>query len=429
MKNKTILLILLSFIFFNSNAQNEDTKSILEEKLPRKAKEYIKEMAFIPMGVFNTSYFPLSYYMGEDSTLVFDHQPLTIVIQPFYMSRKEVTNHQYKAFLSWSLKRKAMDILAENDDALRDENGRYKEEVPIDWNHKLLKEKLFINDSVINMDSITYSFSVIDFYGEEEYEIRNNYLCVSPDNSVWESVLSFYHPIVNLYFSPEDYFNHEAFNEYPVVGVSYLQAEAYCHWLTNQFYQEYFIAKKALKKKSYYFDVYEFLNSEAGKPYLDFEFPQFRLPTEREWEYAALGGEDFVSFPWGSDKVFSKEGLPMANFAEIRDENGIVILTDAMTVEFDDITTSACGSYEPNGYGLYDMAGNVSEWCSTKFSWEDIFLTNDHNLYWEDRENHNRVVKGGSWADGLIYQLIAAKTIHNETEKSCKIGFRVVISY
>jgi sulfatase modifying factor 1 len=426
---KTILLFFLVVLFHNSFSQENDKKSILEEKLPRKAKEYMKEMAFIPMGVFNTGNYYDLYYQGEDTSLIYNFfsSSKTVTLQAFYMSKMEISNKQYKEFVQWTLERKAMDILAKHDKSLSDENGRYKEDIPIDWSHKILKEYLYKNDSVINADSITYSFKVIDFYGAGDYEIRNNYVSIYPDTTVWQSKLGFYNPYVDLYFS------HPAYENFPVAGVSYMQAEAYCHWLTNQFYQDYFLTKKVLEKKSHYFDVYKFLSLEAGKPYKNFEFPQFRLPTEMEWQYTALGGKDFIPFPWGSDKVFSKKGKPMANFAPIKDENGILILTHNMTSEFNMRTTSKGGSYPPNGYGLYDMAGNVSEWCSTKYYPETFSFAQDLNIPEYDKEeiknNHFRVVKGGSWADGLIYQLIAAKTIHYETEQSCKIGFRVVMSY
>lgn len=427
-----LLFIFLSISMSIALAQDETVKSIFSEKLQKKAKAQLSDMAFIPMGSFNTSSYQYYKHTESDSLLIVDGESKTVSVQSFYMSKMEISNKQYKEFVQWTKELCAMNILAKYDDKLRGESGKYKEEIPIDWNHEVLKKYLFKKDGTLNTDSLKYSFEMVKIisrrYDEIKYEIDTLIVNVYPDTSVWNKNKLIYPEIYT-----EHYFNHPDFSEFPVVAVSYIQSLAYCYWRSQQLYQDIFMSKKSLDSKSHYFNLNSFLESDKGKAYKNYAFPEFRLPTEVEWQYAALGGHTFAPFPWGSEMVFSKDGKSMANFKTITDVNGIPVLSGNENNQFKDYTTTKGGSYPPNDFGLYDMGGNVSEWCSTKYSASISSYSYSYDLApsynEEDYTDLLRIVKGGSWADGLIYQLVAAKTYLKETESSSKIGFRIVMTY
>ena len=122
-----------------------------------------------------------------------------------------------------------------------------------------------------------------------------------------------------------------------------------------------------------------------------------RLPTEWEWEKAAKGGRNSI-YPWGDEFESGK-----ANICDVNCEH------DWKSSEFDDgyKTTSPVGSYPPNGYGLYDMAGNVWEWTSSDW----------------DKEGKYKVLRGGSW-DGNPYNTRSANRYNNGPGLRIGFGFR-----
>ena len=147
------------------------------------------------------------------------------------------------------------------------------------------------------------------------------------------------------------YYNDAFYNNYPVIYVDWDMANTYCEW--------------------------------RGA----------RLPTEAEWEYAARGGLEGVNYPWGD--VF-EEG--QANFCDTN------CTLDWANKDADDgyHDTAPVGSYPPNGYGLYDMAGNVWEWV---YDWYDVYPGGDATSNSEFGQTY-RVVRGGSWGNnGLILRV------------------------
>ena len=214
---------------------------------------------------------------------------------------------------------------------------------------------------------------------------------IYPDTTVWirDFNYSYNEPMHN------DYFWHDAYNDYPVVGVTWHQAKAFCEWRTKtkNNYQ------KTKKKKSL--------------------VPEFRLPTEAEWEFAARGGLQGAMYPWGGPYTKNDRGCFMANFKPMRGDYSV---DQALyTVE--------ANAYDPNGYNLYNMAGNVSEWIDSSYEPEAYEFSSTINPNVNDEENDLKVVRGGSWKDVKYFLQVSSRDYENADQARSYIGFRTVHDY
>lgn len=219
---------------------------------------------------------------------------------------------------------------------------------------------------------------------------------IYPDENCWVNDFN------NSYNEPYTrmYFNHPGYDDYPVVGVSWEQATAYCVWRTNLFKQS--------------------LALPAGQV-----IEPFRLPTEGEWEYAARCGKNENKYPWAGDNLVggSGKGCFLGNFKPGKGnytEDGHLI-------------TSRVGSFAPNEFGLYDMAGNVSEWTSTAYTesgpnqMSDINPELRYNAAKEDPYVlKKKVVRGGSWKDVSQFIRSDMRSYEYQNETRSYIGFRCV---
>ena len=217
---------------------------------------------------------------------------------------------------------------------------------------------------------------------------------VYPDTTCW--VNDFRNSDNEMYL--RNYFSNPAYNNYPVVGVTWEQANAFCAWRT-----EYLL--KGLGAEARYVQRY-------------------RLPTEAEWEYAARGKEG-NEFPWDNELVKSGEGCFYANF---KPDRGNYTMDG-------NLITSKVGIYGANSNGLYDMAGNVAEWTSTIYTEAGVDAMNDLNpqlKYNAAKEDPYRLkkksVRGGSWKDPESYIRSAWSTWEYQNQPRSYIGFRCVRS-
>lgn len=227
------------------------------------------------------------------------------------------------------------------------------------------------------------------------WDFLNTYIVnVYPDTTCW--VNDFTNSDNEVYL--RNYFSNPAYNDYPVVGVTWEQANAFCAWRTD------------------------YLLKGLG-PVARF-VQRYRLPTEAEWEYAARG-KDGTEFPWENTNVKNGQGCFYANFKPDRGDY----------TQDGNLITSRVGAYQSNSNGLYDMAGNVAEWTSTIYTEAGVGAMNDLNPqldYKAAKEDPYRLkkksVRGGSWKDPESYIRSAWRSWEYQNQPRAYIGFRCVRS-
>ena len=253
----------------------------------------------------------------------------------------------------------------------------------------ITKDTAYINDEgKIIRESINRPLS-------GPWDFLNTYIVnVYPDTTCW--VNDFPNSDNEIYL--RNYFSNPTYNDYPVVGVTWEQANAFCAWRTD-----YLL--KGLSGQAKYIQRY-------------------RLPSEAEWEYAARG-KDGTEFPWENPDVKNGDGCFYANFKPDRGNY----------TKDGNLITSKTGIYSPNSHGLYDMAGNVAEWTSTIYTEAGVEAMNDlnpkleYNAATEDPYRlKKKSVRGGSWKDPESFIRSAWRSWEYQNQPRAYIGFRCVRS-
>lgn len=199
------------------------------------------------------------------------------------------------------------------------------------------KPREMINCASVHEDRVFMSISEVTNISYLEFLSYQKNLGIDisellPDTLVWRDKIGYSEPYV------EYYFRHPAYRQYPVVGVSKVQAELFCDWLTKVLIEKY--------------------RSDEGS---DIDSLIVRLPTKQEWIFAAQGGNEYYEYPWKGHSLRVEEGKFQgqirANFVRYKgDYMGIAgSLNDNADI------TAPVISYWPNDFGLYNCAGNVAE--------------------------------------------------------------------
>ncbi len=407
----------------------------------------------------------------QDAAYTYTYSAKNVTVSSFYMDETEITNNEYRQFVEWVRDSIAHVLLGEaevedeNEHFLKYGKGHEEEGEPveprlinwktkIDWNSQNEEyaaalspiysspasgneryyhyQMVDLNAKVLVfeywwLDRRNYrdsedpdvigaafkDFDNIDPQTEDQGMFQNRPIAYSQGSkpfrrheriNIYPDTLCWIHDYAYSYNEPmtESYFWHPSYDNYPVVGVSWRQAQAFCAWRTHI-------------RNSY-------LISSGQWAYEQ----KFRLPNEIEWEYAARGDADLNAYTWGGPYIQNSQGCFLANFKPQRGnysaDGGVYPIIVA--------------HYHPNDWGLYDMAGNVSEWCEDAFSESAYNFAHDlnmqYNYYAKKSDNEalkRKVVRGGSWKDISYY-------LHNETRSyeyqdtgKCYIGFRCVQSY
>ncbi len=268
--------------------------------------------------------------------------------------------------------------------------GRVEEDVMYRWDNaqrRVTVPSFYMDETeVSNQDYREYTHWINRVYPGNKTKMNS----VLPDTALWRSQLAANEPYV------QNYFRHPAYSDYPVVGVTWEQANEYCAWRTDRVNEQILVQRGILAhdntqsgqnvytSKTYLTGLYAgtdgrrpLENPDGSVARVRWEdgimLPDYRLPTEAEWEYAAYGlidnmdGElltDKKIYPWNGSylRVDTKKdkGLMRANF--VRGRGDMMGVAGALNDNAD--ITSKVFSYEPNAFGLYCMAGNVNEWVA-----------------------------------------------------------------
>lgn len=369
-------------------------------------------MQYVPSGALHIG------PMDQDVSSSLVSRPKQISIQGFFMDDTEITNNEYRQFVYW-----VIDSIAHVKSGHVYPNTAGKDSIgqddPLDWTPGGPLDDMFYsgadqigNKRNLDIRKLEFDYQWYDWqkaandfnwksdlnrnrstkHNRADY-IKKESLRIYPDTLCWVRDFSY------SYNEPmtRNYFNHPAFDDYPVVGIAWKQAMAFCYWRTNLW------------------DGFEEVNTE-----------DFRLPTEHEWEFASRGGHQLTAYPWGNYYVRNAKGCLLANFKPGRGD---------YPADGGLYTVKADG-YFPNDYGLYCMAGNVAEWTSSAYYENAYSFIHDlqPDVRFDAKEEDpgtwkRKSIRGGSWKDvSFSIQTGTRQWEFQDTPKSY-VGFRCVLTF
>jgi len=456
---KRIFLLLLSASVASVSCSGGGTSSVGKpgtkgELIPReKTKSFVAErpygMVAIPGGSF------IAGMADESFTNNGETAPLkTVTVAPFFMDEAETTNAEYRVFINYVRDSIARTMLAEAAGEGGDGSGRgrgtsigdyaylakkeddltpYQEylegaggrdgfddskrldwKIPLHWNtskypdveYAEVLESMYLpassrvgNERIIDVSKLKYTYKWGDMdaaIADNERGInflRSESIAIYPDTTVWVNDFHF------TYNEPlfEQYFWHKAYKDYPVVRVTWDQARAYCNFRS--------------KLKS---DYNESLKRRKQRPL------QFRLPNEMQWEYAARGGKQNATYPWGGPYLMDDRGCYLANFKPKRGS----YMEDEKKGTY--TYTAPVKKFRKNAFGLFDMAGNVSEWTVSGYNNSAYGFSSTLNPSVKDKSDNKKSVRGGSWKDVGYMLMTGARDWEHKDSARSYIGFRTV---
>ena len=397
----SFLLLLLAVVTSCGTRENGQLIGVMDRPAWNGINPY--GMVYIPSGTVHIG------NSDQDIVNTYTQRPKSISIQGFYMDETEITNNEYRQFVYWvkdSIAHSILDNTYESEDGSETYIDWYAD---IDWDSEELEEMFYTGNNKfagkkeLDVSNLEYEYQWFDWKKaahDKGKSPRRNFIMeekvnVYPDTMVWIRDFSY------SYNEPmtRNYFWHPAFDDYPVVGVNWSMANAFCFWRTKLW-------------NSY---AANGVNSE-----------DFRLPFEHEWEYAARGGHELAPYPWGGYYIRNAKGCLLANFKPGRgnypEDGGLY------TVKAD--------AYFPNDYGLFNMSGNVAEWTSSSYEAGAYAHIHDLNpdIRYDSKEDDpiaykRKVVRGGSWKDVKFF--LETGTRHWEYEDTTKsyIGFRCALTF
>lgn len=437
MKRATLYIILIFAMLFHSCKKNnlylpgQDKKKDWFEPTPY-------GMVYIQRGSFTME--PSDDEIWPDGT-----PSKQVSVEAFWMDDTEITNNEYRQFVYWvrdSIARRMLGesfpdfLVTESPDGVPLKNPVLNWNEKIDWkdpDYRMAMDELFIPEEErfvgkkeVDSRKLVYEYDWVDYNQaakrQNSYDFKNKRYNGSVVNQNGEVVpivnrSSFLmHEVVPIYpdtlcwirdfaYTYNDpytikYFSHVGFDNYPVVGVTWKQAKAFCNWRTK-------------------------LGSEYTSKMNDAPAHDFRLPTETEWEMAARGGKLNTLYPWGSYYTRNQKGCFLANFKPLRGN----YVADSPTTT----TTMRVGEFDPNTYGLYDMAGNVAEWTNSAFYESAYDVISDLNPEIEYNAKPDdppvmkrKVIRGGSWKDIKYFIRNSTRSYEYQDTAKSYIGFRCV---
>ncbi|MBE16412.1 MAG: gliding motility lipoprotein GldK [Dokdonia sp.] len=392
-----------------------------------------------------------AFIMGksdDDLAAVQDAPTKTVTVRSFYMDETEISNAEYRQFVEWvrdSTVRTKLAILADElgetpgnggigefafNDADPENMTPYEQymydnyygmgetgyegrplnkdidiiwdtsEYPDEYYSEVMDtmyiplEESYNGQRTIDVDKLEFRYTYLDIEeaarkknGKRKDFIKTEKVKIYPDTTVWikDFAYSYNEPMHN------DYFWHDAYGDYPVVGVSWMQAKAFCEWRT--------LYKNAYQK-------------ERNRQFVN----RFRLPGEAEWEFAARGGLEGGDYPWGGPYAKNDRGCFLANFKPLRGDYG----ADQA------LYTVEVNAFEPNDFNLYNMAGNVSEWVASSYDPNSYEYMSTINPNVNDKDNRRKVIRGGSWKDVAYFIQVSSRDYEYQDSARSYIGFRTV---